>query len=56
MLIVSLGIQGIFSEELISQHIAAVQLPLQQTQIRLANQICWVPVKLQVLLPSIELF
>jgi len=36
---------GIFSEELISQHIHAVQMPLDA---RIAEQICWVPVKLQV--------
>jgi len=45
MVIASLLIQGIFSEELISQHIHAVQMPLDA---RIAEQICWVPVKLQI--------
>ena len=45
-------IQGIFAEELISQHLATVQPYLYDlgkgADTHMGAQICWVPVKLQV--------
>jgi len=50
MVVASIMIQAIFSEELISQHIAAVEKHSDGSHKlpNMVNQICWVPVKLQM--------